>query len=269
MAKIIDGKALALKRETVLKEQIKRLNVRPCLASILIGQDPASLMYINMKSKKAFEVGINFERLQFSAYIAFEDVIKQISLLNRQANIDGIMVQLPLPEAFLQDRSPQDLLRIIAPQKDVDGLKTDSPFMSATVKAVLSILEDEGVLPTSGKIVVVGASGAVGEKLVQVLKTRGVDVLGVDQNDQLSEATLQADILISAVGKAGLINGEMIKNGVVAIDVGISQVEDKVAGDFDFASMEQKASLITPVPGGVGPMTIISLLENVVQAASS
>jgi methylenetetrahydrofolate dehydrogenase (NADP+)/methenyltetrahydrofolate cyclohydrolase len=180
------------------------------------------------------------------------------------------MVQLPLPKEFLQGRDEKELLKFIDSQKDVDGLNyahKPSTFVPAAVKAVISVLEDENISVENKKVVVVGASDLVGKPVSEELKKMGAEVTVIDsKTEDVKEKTLEADILISATGVPGLITGEMVKVGVIVIDVGAEKVDGKVVGDVDFESVEPKASRITPVPGGVGPMTVISLMENVVEA---
>ncbi len=264
---IIDGKKLSLEHEQKLKEKIKTLSKTPHVVSFLIGQDPASILYSNMKQKKAKELGIDFQIRQISPDISFEQIVLEINKLNHDENMDGIMIQLPLPQEFLKDHQTEELLEKIDPLKDIDGLTGKGPFLSATAGAVLSILKDEGITLVGKKIVVVGAKGEIGKELMKILERKGVDVLGIDkETSDLSQVTRQADLLISTTGIPGLIKGEMIKDGAVVIDVGISKIAEKVAGDVDFESVSKKASKISPVPGGVGPMTIITLMENVVKS---
>jgi methylenetetrahydrofolate dehydrogenase (NADP+) / methenyltetrahydrofolate cyclohydrolase len=268
---LIDGKHLAQIHQQRVAEELARLGIRPKVVSILVGNDPASVLYTKIKQQKALEVGIDFTITHFPEDINFGEVNLTILKLNEDPTVNGIMVQLPLPEKFLNGKDTNQLLDTISPQKDIDGLRSDSKFLPAAVKAVLSILEDENIEIKGKFVVVVGATGMVGQPLVRELKKLGALVSPCDnQTKNLSEITKRADVLITAVGQPNLITAEMVKNGVVVIDVGTNKLENgKVVGDVDFESVSKKVSKITPVPGGVGPMTVISLMENVVEAVSS
>lgn len=278
-SKIIDGRKLALIRQEKLVREIKKLKIKPKIVSILVGDDVPSVLYTNIKQKKASEMGINFQPLYFSlppqgwTHELFEEVANKIKELNNDPSVHGIMMQLPLPEGFLQGHDKKELLQLIDPKKDVDGLnyrgKTWS-FVPAAVKAVLSIFEDEKI-PVAGKdVVVVGSSDLIGKPVAEEMEKLGAKVIICDrQTPNLQGETLEAQILISAAGVPGLITGDMVLDGVVVIDVGAEKVDSKVVGDVDFESVYPKASKITPVPGGVGPMTVISLMENVVKVVSS
>ncbi|MFA5933503.1 MAG: bifunctional 5,10-methylenetetrahydrofolate dehydrogenase/5,10-methenyltetrahydrofolate cyclohydrolase [Microgenomates group bacterium] len=268
MDKIIDGRKLALLRQQKLEEEIKTLSKTPKVVSFLIGEDAPSVLYTNIKQKKAEEIGINFEAIRLPVETEFEEVAKKINELNDDSSVDGIMVQLPMPEEFLKGKEEHDLLELIDGEKDVDGLTSKGKFLSATVRSVISILEDEGISVSGKKVVVVGASDLVGKPVAGELKKMGADVVICDsKTTRLQGETLEAQILISATGVPGLIKGDMVKEGVIVIDVGAEKVDGKVVGDVDFESVASKSSRITPVPGGVGPMTVISLMENVVEAA--
>lgn len=273
--KIIDGRKLALKHEEVLKAEITKLKIKPKLVSIIVGDDPPSLLYTKIKQKKAEELGIIFEPLYFSfpplggSHKSFEEVINKIKELNNNPGVHGIMVQLPLPIEFLQGRNEKELLQLINPEKDVDGLTSGGIFLSATAKAVISIFKDENIPVAGKKVVVVGSSDLVGKPVAHEMEKLGAKVIICDrQTADLCHETLKADILISATGCPGLIKGEMVSDGVVVIDVGAEKVDGKIVGDVDFKSVYLKASRITPVPGGVGPITVISLMENTLKSAS-
>lgn len=268
MDNLIDGKKLAQIHQQRLLSELLKLSVKPKMVSILVGDDPASQLYTKMKQQKAQELGIEFSVIQFSEDTPFSDVNLSLVKLNQDPTVNGIMVQLPLPQKFLNGKEESALLNTISPQKDIDGLGTDSPFLPAAVRAVLSILEDEQVEVGGKFVVVVGASGMVGKPLLRELKKMAALVSGCDdQTKNLAEITKRADILITATGIPSLITGEMVKSGTVVIDVGTTKLENgKVVGDVDFESIQPKANKITPVPGGVGPMTVISLMENIVEA---
>lgn len=275
-SKIIDGKKLALKRQEKLIQEVKKLEKTPKIVSILVGDDAPSVLYTNIKQKKASELGIIFQPLYFNlppqgwTHKLFEEVVNKIKELNRNPEIDGIMVQLPLPKLFLQNRSEKELLEFIDDKKDVDGLNyahQTSSYVPAAVKAVLSILKDERIPVAGKKVVVVGSSDLIGKPVAEEMEKLGAKVIICDrQTTDLCRETLKADILISATGVPGLIKGNMISDGVVIIDVGAEKVDGKIMGDVDFKSVYPKALRITPVPGGVGPMTVISLMENTVKA---
>lgn len=264
--KIINGKKLAAPREQKLLAKLEKLEEKPRVVSILIGDDPASLLYTEIKQKKAKELGIDFKPSYFPASVNYVNTLQLIKALNRTSGVDGVMVQLPLPKEFLRMHQPHELLNAIDPGKDIDGLSVQSKFLPAAVKAVLSILEDEKVVVKGKKVVVVGISDLVGKPLARELEKMGSGVTSCNsKTEDLKKETLQGDILISATGVPGIIKGDMVKEGAVVIDVGISEVDGKIKGDIDFDGVLPKVSKITPVPGGVGPMTVISLMENVVE----
>lgn len=259
-AKIIDGRKLAGKHAEVLRRKIAKLSVKPKIVSIIIGDDAPSLLYTHIKEKKAREVGVDFAPKFFPAGIPSEEVTAFIEQQNNDPLVNGILVQLPVEHA-------SELLQKIAPEKDIDGLRKDSPFLPAAVAAVLSILKDEKIKVVGKKIAVLGASDLVGTPVARELTKMGglVDVCDIN-TPNLRAITLEADIIVSATGTPGLVIGKMVKDGVVVIDVGSEKVGEKVVGDVDFDSVAPKASRITPVPGGVGPMTVVCLLENVIKS---
>ncbi|MBI2601129.1 bifunctional 5,10-methylenetetrahydrofolate dehydrogenase/5,10-methenyltetrahydrofolate cyclohydrolase [Candidatus Daviesbacteria bacterium] len=252
----IDGKKLASIREEKLKERIKRLKICPKVVSILVGNDPASVMYTNMKQKKAKDVGIDFKPLRLPAQTTPKRVVTEIERLNKDEDIDGIMIQLPLPEKYFSKNLTPKIIQKIDPQKDIDGLTGKGKFIQATVKAVVTILSSEKELGKNKRTVVVGGvRGMVGVGLVNELKRLGEEVEGISKSDpQLKNKTKKADILISATGVKNIITAELVKKGTVVIDVSY---------DVDFKDVSKFASKITPVPGGVGPMTVVCLMENI------
>lgn len=284
--KVIDGKKLALNREEKLRKKIEKLKTKPKIVSILIGDDESSLLYSKMKQKKAQSLGIDFEFEHFRDDTRFEKITDFIDMFNNAPEITGIMIQLPLPVRFLGEKhNTKQLLELINPKKDIDGLTPKSPFQTAAVVAVFDILEDEKIKIEGKKAVVIGASDLIGKPIAKGLEQRGASVKIVDSQTPKREAIIKAaDILISATGVAGLVTGDMVKDGVVVIDVGVMVMEEPsvdsrgesfemienkkiVLGDVDFESVYKKASKITPVPGGVGPVTVIALMENAVKAA--
>lgn len=261
MSKVIDGKALADKLGEKLKKKLKSLKERPLVVSILIGSDPNSLLYTQMKQKKADEFNIDFLPMKFSKTSTFDNVAKKIRSLNETDEVKGIMIQLPIPKDFLGKKSKRDLIKLIDPKKDIDGMIPDSPFVSATVKGVIKIIEDLRLKTNDLRFGVVGSEGEVGKPLVQELSGMGAkEIIRLDKrNPECDLSDLKkADVVISCTGVQGLVDADMVKNGVIAIDVGL--------GDFD-PEVYKKAKLYTPKFGGVGPLTIISLMENILEAA--
>lgn len=273
MDKKINGKQIAEKRQLALTEKVKELEPIS-VVSILVGDDPPSVLYTGLKQKKALEVGITFTPITFSADTSFEEVVNKIKELNNDSSIDGIMLQLPLPKTFLGEHTHQELTELIDPEKDIDGLSSNRLVPPAAVAAVLSILESQYITVFDMPVVVMGNSDLVGKPMAQELEKMGGHVSIIDsKTENPAELTLEAALIVTAVGKPGILTGEMVHEGVVVIDIGTLVIEDqldgevqkKVVGDVDFESVLPKAKLITPVPGGVGPMTIIALLENCVK----
>lgn len=260
MGQQINGKALADKLSAKLKKDLGSLKERPLVVSILIGNDPNSLLYTQMKQKKAEEFNIDFLPMKFSVKSSFENVAKKIQSLNETDEVKGIMIQLPIPKDFLQDKSKWDLINLIDPKKDIDGMKHDSQFISATVLGVLKILDDLKIKYQDLIFGVVGSEGEVGKPMVSELSMKNAKkILRVDKRvpeSDLNDLT-DADVIISCTGVRGLIDAEMVKDGAILIDVGL--------GDFD-PETYKKASYYTPKFGGVGPMTIVSLMENILEA---
>jgi len=256
---IIDGKKLAEEHRKALEAKLNNFKRKPVLVSILVGEDPASVLYTNIKQKKALDLGIDFLVAKFPAEANFEIVAAEIKRLNEDTEVDGIMIQLP---------SIPGLVGLIKPEKDVDGLLDDSPYMAATVRAIMSIIHNERIDLSEKKVVVLGSRGEVGSRLMKVLEAQVKKIVGVDKETKdLKTVTMGADLIVSSTGHYHILKGDMVKNGVVVIDVGSEKMPDgQVCGDVEFESVAPKASIITPVPGGVGPMTVISLMENVAEA---
>lgn len=243
---IIDGKAIASRRLEILRNKIQETKIKPKLAVILVGDNPASVMYVNLKKKRAEEVGIEVEVF---------DSVDVIEQLNADPTVTGVLVQLPLPKGIDTD----EVLARIDPAKDVDGLTGRSKFLPATVRAVFTALE--GFEIAEKRVTIIGRSREVGKPLAEEMRKRGAIVsVGHSQTGDLGGLTRQADVLISATGRPGLVTTEMVKRGAVVIDVGSPK------GDVDPA-VAGVASAITPVPGGIGPLTVVSLLENTYEAA--
>lgn len=261
MTKIIDGKALADKLGEKLKRELGKLKERPLVVSILVGNDPNSLLYTQMKQKKAEEFNIDFLPMKFPVKSSFENVARKIQSLNETSEVKGIMVQLPIPRDFLRGNVKWELIDLIDPNKDIDGMVEDSNFVSATVKGVIKILDEIGADYRNWTFGVVGSEGEVGKPLVEQLSMKNAKkILRLDKvNPECNLDDLKkADVVISCTGVSGLVNADMVKDGVIAIDVGL--------GDFD-SEVYKKAKLYTPKFGGVGPMTIYSLMENILEAA--
>lgn len=258
---VFNGKEFAKQKEDILKEKIQNLKVTPKLVSILIGNDKASELYTKLKQNAAERVGIAFEVKRLKNDTPFEELISLIEKLNNDEKVHGIMIQLPLPTKL--EKRKTKILNTIKVSKDVDGLGSKSKFTPAAAKAISEIVKAIIIpLPYVGKkAAVVGAYGMVGKATVVELKKLGFKVTECDKDTRDLYAKLhEVDIVVSAVGVPDLIKGEMLKEGVIAIDVGAP------VGDFDFKSVSKVASVVTPVPGGVGPVTIISLLENLLVA---
>ncbi len=241
MTTIFDGRAYAAEKEKLLVEKIAKLERPPKLVTILVGNDPASATYVDLKKKAGERVGIEVE---------IRVTLQSIESLNNDLAVDGIMIQLPIAE--------KEYINKINPQKDVDGMREDSPFLPATVKAILAIMEEAKVTKEM-TIAVVGAKGEVGRRLFKVLE-QSHKVIKLDKGDDFIQL-LQADVIICATGIPGIITQNLVKESVILIDVGAPKPEVS-------PEAAQKASFVTPVPGGVGPVTIVSLLENVVEATS-
>ncbi len=266
---IIDGRKLAFKHQQKVAEKISKLKTRPKMVSILIGSDPPSLLYTKMKQKKATEVGIDFQALRIPVTESFNSVVELIKKLNNDPEINGIMIQLPIPQEFLKGQSQDELLDLIDGKKDVDGLTGKGRFLPAVVRAVMEILEDEKVVLEGKNTVVLGASKLVGKPIFEQLTQKNAIAKICDKNTQNQEEIIKnADIIVAATGVVHLVKGDMVKEGVVVIDVGAEKVGDKVLGDVEFETVALKASKITPVPGGVGPVTIICLMENVADSVT-
>ena len=276
-SKIIDGRKLAMQIEEEVKEGVEELrtnhSITPGLATILIGEDPASRMYVRLKHKACDRIGIFAEDQHLPKSTTQDELIELVRKLNDREDIHGILVQLPLPEHI----NEQTVMQAIDPSKDADGfhpcnmgelLIGNEGLVSCTPKGIIRALEEYKV-PIQGKhAVIVGHSNVVGKPMAAMLLNRNatVSVCHV-YTDNLKKFTLDADILIVATGVKHLIKADMVKEGAVIFDVGITEEEGKVYGDVDFDNVIKKASLITPVPGGVGPMTISILMQHALMSA--
>lgn len=271
-AQLLNGKELAQKIRARLADEAagfaEKKGRPPGLAAVLVGEDPASQLYVSKKHQACQEAGFHSELIQLSASISQDELLRKVRDLNRAAAIDGILVQMPLPKG-LDENAVMDAIQ---PDKDVDGLHPMNQgklmlgldgFVPATPKGVMRLLDHAGVKLAGKHAVVVGRSNLVGKPLALLLLQQNATVTVChSKTKNLEKVTSQADVLVAAVGKAGLITAEHVKEGAVVIDVGTTRSGGKLRGDVDFDSVKDKASWLTPVPGGVGPMTIAMLLEN-------
>ena len=277
MATIIDGKALAKKVREELKievDELKKKGVFPKLAVIMVGEDPSSKIYVRNKSKACDEVGIEFEEYLLDSSIKMEELLELIEKLNNREDITGILLQSPIPKHLDIDLA----FRSIKPEKDVDGFNPinvgklslgQDCFISCTPFGVMKMLEEYNIDIEGKHAVIIGRSNIVGKPMIQCLLSKNATVTVChSRTKDLPEITRQADILVCAIGKPKFVTEDMVKEGAVVIDVGINRNEEgKVCGDTDFKNIEEKVSFITPVPGGVGPMTIAMLMNNIVKAS--
>ncbi len=286
-AQIIDGKQVAADMRAELKEEVAKLKeqgIVPGLWVILVGEDPASKSYVTAKERTCEEIGIYSDDNRLAASTTQEDLLALVEKMNNDPKINGILVQLPLPKGL----NEAEVLLAIDPDKDVDGFHPmnvgkmvvgEKGFLPCTPHGVIQLLVRSGVTIEGANVVIVGRSNIVGKPLANMLiqkqpnRNATVTVCHTRTKD-LAHQTRQADILIAAAGRPNTITADMVKEGVVVIDVGVNRVEDatkkrgyRLVGDVDFEAVKEKASFITPVPGGVGPMTITMLLYNTVESA--
>ncbi len=275
-AQIIDGKKLAAECKAKVAKEAKTLKSRPGLAVILVGNDPASRVYVTSKRRDCEECGFYSEEFALPADIGQKALLELVETLNERKEIDGILCQLPLPKGY--DYNEQEVLLHIDPSKDVDAFHPTNvgkimignyDFLPCTPAGVMEMLEAYRIDPAGKHCVVVGRSNIVGKpQAMLLLHKHGTVTICHSQTPNLAEITRQADILVAAVGKVGLITAEMVKPGAVVIDVAMNRnAEGKLCGDVDFAPVSEIVSYITPVPGGVGPMTRAMLMKNTLTAA--
>ena len=279
MAVIIDGKELAKKIRSEFKveaDELKANGIFPKLAVIMVGDDKASKIYVKNKSKACEEIGIEYEEFIMDANISMDELLDLIEKLNNRDDIHGILLQSPIPKNLDINQA----FNKISYKKDVDGFHPinvgklvigQDCFISCTPFGVIKMLEEYGIEIEGKNAVVVGRSNIVGKPLAQCLLSKNATVTVCHSRTQnIDEITSKADILVAALGKPKFIKENMVKDGAVVIDVGINRNEEgKIVGDVDFETVSQKASYITPVPGGVGPMTIAMLMTNVIKAAKN
>ncbi len=277
MAVIIDGKAIAKKTREYLKKEVEELKengINPKLAVIMVGDNAASKVYIRNKSKACDEVGVKYEEYILGADIKQEELTRLIEKLNNDKTVNGILLQSPLPPNL----DINEAIKKIDYKKDVDGFHPmnigklvlgQDTFVSCTPYGIMRLFEEYNIDLCGKNVVILGRSNIVGKPLIQCCINKNATVTVChSKTKELEKITKEADILITAIGKPEFIKAEMVKEDVVVIDVGINRLKTgKIVGDVDFGEVSQKASYITPVPGGVGPMTIAMLLNNVIKAA--
>ena len=270
MSIIMDAEALSLKMQDEMKQQLKSCMIRPSVAVIQVGDDPASNSYIKRKEKACNAVGVYFRHYKFDADTPELSIINKIKELNNDDYVNGILVQLPLPERYNEKR----IANSISNSKDVDGL-TDintgrmingrKTLVPCTPLGVMRILEEYEIELVGKHVVIVGRGKLVGKPLATLMLAADATVTVChSKTTNLAEITKQADVLVCAVGSPKMITADMVREGAVVIDVGVNRVDGKLCGDVDFDKVSKKASYITPVPKGVGPMTVAMLLENIV-----
>lgn len=276
-AQKLDGKALSQKLREQMRlevEELKKTGKKPGLAVILVGDDPASRVYVNGKKKACEELGIRSFEYALPAETKEEELLGLLEQLNEDDSVDGILVQLPLPKHL----NETTVIETIRADKDVDAFRYENVgrimvgnahFLPCTPAGVMELIDQTGIDLTGKECVVIGRSNIVGKPQALLLLQRNATVtICHSKTRDLAEVTRRADVVVAAVGRANLITGDMIKEGAVVIDVGMNRLPDgKLCGDVEFASVSEKASYLTPVPGGVGPMTITMLMRNTIEAA--
>jgi len=274
-AQLLEGKTIAGKIKEELKKEIAGFGQKPKLVSIQVGENPASAVYIKSQKKNAEELGIEYELKTMEIGIIQGILIEEVKKLNQDKSVSGIIVQLPLPKGI----DHRLVMGSIAPEKDAEGMHPenlgrvllgDSKLAPCTAQAAMELIESTGIKLYGKEAVVVGHSEIVGKPLSLLLLNKFVTTtvchIATGERGVLPEHVKRAEILVVAVGKAGLVKGDWIKEGAIVIDVGINRVEGKLVGDVEFEKAKEKAAFITPVPGGVGPLTVTMLMQNVVNA---
>lgn len=274
MAQIIDGKLISEQVKLAVKEELAALPFGACLAVVIVGSDPASRVYVNSKKKACELVGIRSLEYALPEETTEEELLALVDKLNADQAVNGILVQLPLPKQIDENK----VIAAISPNKDVDAFHAanvgkimigDYDFLPCTPAGCMDLIHSTGISISGKQAVVVGRSNIVGKPMAMLLLHESATVTICHSRTQnLKEICRSADILVAAVGKANLITGDMVKPGAVVIDVGMNRLESgKLCGDVEFESASQQAGYITPVPGGVGPMTIATLMKNTLTAA--
>ena len=277
MATIMDGKALSLKLKEQMKqriEQLKQQGINPKLVVVLVGDNSASQVYVRNKHKSCGEVGIESEVITMPEQTSQQELLEVVERLNQDETVDGILVQLPLPKQI----DEKTVLRSLLPEKDVDGFHPvnvgllsigDECFAPATPSGIIAMFQEYGINIAGKNCVVIGRSNIVGKPMAALLlKNNATVTICHSKTEDLASYTRRADVVIVATGRRHTLTADMVKEGAVVVDVGMNRNEQgKLCGDVDYEEVKEKASFITPVPGGVGPMTITELLENTIQAA--
>lgn len=275
MAQLIDGKLIASQIKEELRDEVRALTEQGktiCLAVVQVGNDPASCVYVNNKKKACAYIGIESLSYELETSTSEEELIALVEELNENEKVNGILVQLPLPSHINEDR----ILQTISPQKDVDGFHPvsvgnlcigDKGFLSCTPAGIIQLLKRSNLEIAGKECVVIGRSNIVGKPMaILLLRENGTVTVAHSKTKDLKEVARRADILVVAIGKKQFITSDYVKDGAVVIDVGMHRdAQNKLCGDVDFADVVNKASAITPVPGGVGPMTIAMLMNNCVE----
>jgi methylenetetrahydrofolate dehydrogenase (NADP+)/methenyltetrahydrofolate cyclohydrolase len=278
LAKLLEGKPIAERIKEEIKQQVSQLKAKPVLASVQVGENAGAESYAKSQKKNAENLGIEYQFHKLPQETTEEVLLDFISKLNNDKAVNGIIIQMPLPQQIDYKR----VSNFISPAKDVEGMHpanigkivfAKANILPCTAAAVMELLKDTGIDLYGKEVVVVGHSEIVGKPLCLLLLDKFATVtvchIGTSKAGKLEQHVREAEILVVAVGKAGLIKGEWIKEGALVVDVGINRVADKIVGDVEFEGASQRASWITPVPGGVGPLTVTMLMRNVVEAAKS
>lgn len=274
MTTIADGKALAEKIYEEIKNEVEKLEKKPTLAVIITSDNEAGKIYVKNKHRACEKTGINSETIEFNSDVSEKDILNKIEELNNDKSVDAILVQLPLPKHL----DTEKILNAISAEKDADGFHFENAgkmftgqipnSVACTPKGIICILDEYKVNLEGLNALVIGRSNIVGKPISQLLLRRNATVtIAHSKTKNLEFYTKNADLIVCATGKPKMLTGEMIKDGVIIIDVGISRVDGKLCGDVDFDSAAPKAALITPVPGGVGPMTVAMLIQNTLNLA--
>ena len=272
-AQLIDGKAIAQQVESEVRDALAKLPYKPSLVAIRVGNDPASELYVRNKARKAHELGLRGTELIFDVSMSETQLLAQVEKLNRDDDVDGILVQLPLPPQI----DSKKVIKAVDPRKDVDGFHPmnvgllhlgQRSLVPCTPAGVMRLIASTGVAIEGARAVVIGRSDIVGKPVAALLLQQNATVtICHSKTRKLAEVAREADILVAAIGKPRFVTADMVKRDAVVIDVGINRVDGKLMGDVDFQNARDVASWITPVPGGVGPMTIAMLMSNTVTAA--
>jgi len=269
---ILDGKKVSQEIKQIYKEKIQNLGSVPSLIVLTVNPDDASNIYINQKEKACKEMGIHFDKHSFLEDASQDEVVSFIHKLNKDKKVDGILLQLPIPSHL----NARDIINEIDPSKDVDGLTdrnagrlihNQNVLSPCTALGVIDLLDAYNIELKGKNVLLIGRSDLVGKPLISMFLNRDSTVtMAHSKSGNLKEIAKSADIIVVATGKPGLITSDMVKDGAIVVDVGINRINGKIVGDVDFDAVKEKTSYITPVPGGVGPMTIASLVRNVYYA---